>query len=109
MGLWDKVKDAAQKAAEAAKDQVNREDSLLNKTVDATRKAADKAAVVAKDQVHRQDSLLNRVKDKAAASSDNLLGKIDAIDAGRHDEQVAMARRYAQKKKAEALSGIEQV
>src|SRR5256885_4158402 len=94
MGIWDKVKDAANKAAEAAKDQVKREDSFLNKTVDATKAAADKAVVVAKDQYYRQDSGLNKLKSGAAGASDKLLGHIDAIDTNKRDEHIAAARRY---------------
>lgn len=109
MGLWDKVKETAQKAADAAKEQVNREDSILNKTIDGTKKAADKAVLVAKDQVHRQDSSLNSVRARAAAASDNILGKIDEIDSNRHDSQVEMARRYAARRKQEAMGDLADV
>lgn len=109
MGLWDKVKDAAQKAADAAKDQVNREDSLLNKTVEAGKKAADKAVVVAKDQYYRQDSTLNKAISGTAATSDKVLGHIDAIDSGQRNDEIAMAKRYAAKRKAEAEAGFGEV
>lgn len=109
MGLWDKVKETAQKAADAAKEQVNREDSILNKTIDGTRKAADKAVLVAKDQVHRQDSGLNSVRARAAAASDNILGKIDEIDSMRPESQVDMARRYAARRKQEAMGDLAEV
>lgn len=107
MGLWDKVKETAQKAAEAAKDQLEREDSLLNKAVDKTKEAADKAVVVAKDQVHREGSALNRVKAKAAATADRVGGGIDNIEAGKRDESIEMAKRYSARKKGEA-GGAEQ-
>lgn len=108
MGLWDKVKDAASKAADAAKEQVQREDSLLNKTVDATKRAADKAVVVAKDQVNRQDSALNKARAGVAAGTDGVLGSIDAMDAGARNDEIADARRYAARRKAETLAGIEE-
>ncbi len=104
MGLWDKVKDAAQKAAEAAKDQVQREDSLLNRAVDKTRAAADKATVIAKDQIHRQDSELNRLFQSTSDAANTVAGRIDSIEAGRRDETIASARRYAERKKAEAYN-----
>lgn len=108
MGFWDKVKDAAQKAADAAKEQVQAEGSLLNKTIEGAKSAADKAVVLAKDQANRQDSGLNNVRGKIAGASDNLLGKIDAIDAGQRDDQVQMAKRYAAKRKAETMAGLEE-
>ena len=109
MGIWDKVKDAAQKAADAAKDQVQREDSFLNKTVDAGKKAADKAVVVAKDQYYRQDSGLNKLKANAAGASDKLLGHIDAIDANKRDDHIAAARRYVVKRKSETAVDKDEV
>ena len=107
MGLWDKVKDAAQKAADAAKDQVQREDSLLNKAVDGTKKAADKAVVVTRDQMNRQDSALNKAKASVAKSSDSMLGTIDAMDSNNRNDEIADARKYLAKKKAETVAGIE--
>lgn len=107
MGFWDKVKDAAQKAADAAKEQVQAEGSLLNKTIEGAKSAADKVVVVAKDQATRQDSGLNNMRGKIAGASDNLLGKIDSIDAGQRDDQVQMAKRYAAKRKAETMVGLE--
>lgn len=104
MGLWDKVKETAQKAADAAKDQLEREDSLLNKAVDKTKGAADKAVVVAKDQYYREGSALNRAISKTAATADSVGGRIDNIEAGARDEQIEMAKRYSQRKKAEASS-----
>lgn len=101
MGLWDKVKETAQKAADAAKDQLEREDSLLNKAVDKTKQAADKASTVAKDQYHREGSALNRVIAKGAATADKVGGGIDNIEAGKRDESIEMAKRYSARKKAE--------
>lgn len=105
MGLWDKVKETAQKAADAAKDQLEREDSLLNKAVDKTKQAADKAVVVAKDQYYREGSALNRVIAKTAATADRVGGGLDNIEAGRRDESIEMAKRYSQRKKAETERG----
>lgn len=102
MGLWDKVKETAQKAADAAKDQLEREDSLLNKAVDKTKEAADKAVVVAKDQYHREGSALNKVIAKGQATADKVGGGIDNIEAGKRDESIEMAKRYAARKKGEA-------
>ena len=104
MGLWDKVKETAQKAAEAAKDQLEREDSLLNKAVDKTKQAADKATVVAKDQYYREGSALNRAISRTAATADTVGGKLDNLESGTRDESIQMAKRYAQRKKAEADS-----
>lgn len=101
MGLWDKVKETAQKAADAAKDQMEREDSLLNKAVDKTKQAADKAVVVAKDQYHREGSALNKVIAKGAATADKVGGGIDNIEAGKRDESIEMAKRYSARKKNE--------
>lgn len=101
MGFWDKVKETAQKAADAAKEQVASEDSLLNKAVEGAKKAADKAVVVAKDQVNRQDSGLNNMRAKVAGASDSVLGKIDAMDVTARDEGTAAAKRYAAKRQAE--------
>lgn len=101
MGLWDKVKETAQKAADAAKDQLEREDSLLNKAVDKTKQAADKASNVAKDQYHREGSALNKVIAKGAATADKVGGGIDNIEAGKRDESIEMAKRYSARKKAE--------
>lgn len=101
MGLWDKVKETAQKAADAAKDQLEREDSLLNKAVDKSKAAADKAVVVAKDQVHREGSALNRVIAKTSATADRVGGGLDNLEAGKRDESIEMAKRYAARKKSE--------
>jgi len=101
MGLWDKVKETAQKAADAAKDQLEREDSLLNKAVDKTKQAADKATNVAKDQYHREGSALNSIIAKGAATADRVGGGIDNIEAGKRDESIEMAKRYSAKKKAD--------
>src|SRR5688572_28975136 len=101
MGLWDKVKETAQKAADAAKDQLEREDSLLNKAVDKTKEAADKAVVVAKDQYHREGSALNSVISKTAATADKVGGSMDNIEAGRRDESIEAAKKYSARKKAE--------
>lgn len=107
MGLWDKVKDAAQKAADAAKDQVQREGSILNKTMDATKKAADKAAVVARDQVNRQDSALNKAKASVAKGSDSMLGSIDAMDSNNRNDEIATAKKYAARRRSESQGGYE--
>jgi hypothetical protein len=104
MGLWDKVKETAQKAAEAAKDQVQREDSILNKTVEGAKKAADKAVILGKDQVNRQDSGLNKAKASMAKASDGVLGSIDAMDSNNRNDEIASAKRYAAKRKAETMA-----
>lgn len=107
MGLWDKVKETAQKAADAAKDQLEREDSLLNKAVDKTKQAADKAVVVAKDQVHREGSALNKVIAKGSATADKVGGGLDNLEAGKRDESIEMAKRYAARKKSEVDGNAE--
>ena len=106
MGFWDKVKETAQKAADAAKEQIDREDSVLNKAKQGVEKAADKASLLARDQMNRSDSLVNRAMAKTAATADKVGGALDNIEAGKRDESIEMAKRYSARKKAETNAGF---
>ncbi|HVO30977.1 MAG TPA: hypothetical protein VMV18_09580, partial [bacterium] len=50
----------------------------------------------------------NKAKASVAAKTDGVLGSIDAMDSGTRNDQIADARRYAARRKAETVAGIEE-